>query len=589
MFIRTTLAALTACATGIAMAPQSPSGVVINEINYDDSGSDDFEFVEIYNGSGAAVDISNWTLNGIDGTTSGNGLVTFAPGTILPAGGFRVVGDPGVPNVSDPLTGLTLENSADGVFLLDGNGVYQDGVCWETADWTNALPTWLEGDGLWGAIQGAERPTGTLVHAFGRGIDGLDTDDNGCDFRPMPSTPGELNILGMTTALPYRNDFDDPVTSTVDSDFIYSFVPGNTQDPNAIQGAIISGIPQPTFSIPASPQGGNVSVWHDPTGGGNANWLRNFSQSDYVLETFVYLTGPNPNMDVDDGTQWSIGVRGHSDSFGEFNDLDGFVTGGTLFGGVSCTSQQPGHTGIAWTCQRTATTCDLYLVDYNNGGGDPIVLGGPVQIVTGTNDGWQRVRILASGNDITANFGGSYGCDDGTQFVAQTNTTCANGAYVTFRECVTDNNNILPLIMDRMIITNVTSAATQAVGTGSPTALGVPTIAASGPPTLGDTSFSIIGGNLLGAPFTGCILDVGAALPGLPIPGAPPTAALYANPSLVLVQPGGSTTASFPVALPCNPALGGNQLIAQIFDWDASQAFPLPIGLSQGLVMTLGY
>ena len=71
----------------------------------------------------------------------------------------------------------------------------------------------------------------------------------------------------------------------------------------------------------------------------------------------------------------------------EFNDLDGFVTGGTLFGGVSCTSQQPGHTGIAWTCQRTASTCDLYLVDYNNGGGDPIVLGGPIQIVTGTNDG----------------------------------------------------------------------------------------------------------------------------------------------------------------------------------------------------------
>lgn len=589
MFIRTALAALTACVTGLAMAPQSPSGVVINEINYDDSGSDDFEFVEIYNGSGAAVDLSNWTLNGIDGTTSGNGLVTFAPGTILPPGGFRVVGDPGVPNVSDPLTGLSLENGADGVFLLDGNGVYQDGVCWETADWTNALPTWLEGDGLWGAIQGVERPTGTLVHAFGRGVDGLDTDDNGCDFRPMPATPGELNILGMTTALPYTNNFDDPVTSIVASDFIYSFVPGNTQDPSAIQGAIISGIPQPTFAIQASPQGGNVSVWHDPTGGGNANWLRNFSQSDYVFEAYVYLTGPNPNMDVDDGTQWSIGVRGHSDSFGEFNDLGGFVTGGTSFGGVSCTSQQPGHTGIAWTCQRTGSTCDLYLVDYNNGGGDPTVLGGPIQIATGANDGWQRIRIRASGNDITANFGGSYGCDDGTQIVAQTNTTCANGVYVTFRECVTDNNNILPLIMDRVTVANVTNAATQVVGTGSPTVLGVPTIAASGSPTLGDASFAVIGSNLLGAPFSGCIFDVGAPLPGLPIPGAPPTAALYANPTLVFVVPGGSSQVSFPLALPCNPALDGTQLVAQIFDWDATQQFSLPVGLSAGLVMTLGY
>ena len=579
-------ATLIAASSALAMAPQSPSGVVINEINYDDNGSDDFEFVELFNGSTVAVDISNWTLNGIDGTTSGNGTHTIAPGTVLQPGGFWVVGDSGVPNVNEVMSGLGLENGADGVFLMDGNFVYQDGVCWETADWTNTLPLWLEGDGLWGAIQGVERPVGTLVLAFGRGVDGHDTDDNGCDFRPLPASPGALNVMGLSTTLPYANDFDGAVTTTVDGDFSYSFTPGNTQDPAAIQGAIITGIPQPTFAIPPSPQGGNVAVWHDPTGGGNANWLRNFSSVDYLLETYVYVPGPNASLDADDGEQWSIGVRGHSDSFGEFSDLGGFYSMISCGGG---TAVQPGHTGIAWTCQRTASLCDLYLIDYNNGGGDPIVLAGPIAIQAGVNDGWQRLRISATGSDLVANFGGSFGCDDGLRVSTQTNTTCANGVYLTYRECVTDNNSLMPLILDRLVITDGAPAGTQLVGAGSPTTQGVPTIAASSAPVLGDSSFSIQAGNLLGAPLTGCVLDLGGPLSGAQVPGGTPTALLYANPTLIQLQLPTGSAASFALPLPCQPVLSGAELTAQVFDWDGSLPYAFPIGLSRGLVLTLGY
>ncbi|MGC6487859.1 MAG: lamin tail domain-containing protein [Planctomycetota bacterium] len=579
-------AALLCASSALAATPQSPTGVVINEINYDDTGSDDFEFVELFNGSAVAVDISNWTLNGIDGTTSGNGTHTIAPGTVLQPGAFWVVGDSGVPNVDEVISGLGLENGADGVFLMDGNFIYQDGVCWETADWTNTLPLWLEGDGLWGAIQGVERPTGTLVLAMGRGVDGVDTDDNGCDFRPMPATPGELNVIGLTTSLPYADDFDGAVTNTVDADFAYSFTPGNTQDPAAIQGAIITGIPQPTFSIPASPQGGNVSVWHDPTGGGNANWLRCWSASDFLLETYVYVPGPNANLDADDGEQWSIGVRGHSDSFGEFSDLGGFYSMISCGGGSAV---QPGHTGIAWTCQRTASLCDLYLVDFNNGGGDPIVLAGPIAIQAGVNDGWQRVRISAMGSDVVANFGGTYGCDDGVRVAAQTNTTCANGVYLTYRECITDNNNLMPLVLDRLLITDGTPAGAQLVGAGSATTQGVPTVAASGPPVLGDAGFAIQAGNLLGSPLSGCLLDLGPPLAGVPLPGGAPTAQLYADPTLILLQvPFGNAT-SFALPLPCQPLLSGLELTAQVFDWDATLPYAFPVGLSPGLVLQLGY
>ena len=117
MLAHTALVAALAASTALAMAPQSPSGVVINELNYDDSGSDDFEFVELYNGSTQPVDISNWTLNGIDGTTSGNGTHTIGPGVVLQPGGFWVVGDAGVPNVNEVISGLALENGADGVYL----------------------------------------------------------------------------------------------------------------------------------------------------------------------------------------------------------------------------------------------------------------------------------------------------------------------------------------------------------------------------------------------------------------------------------------------------------------------------------------
>ena len=59
---------------GLESASSAPVGVgtgeticvFINEVQYDDSGTDDREFVEIYNGEPNAVDISGWTLRASD-------------------------------------------------------------------------------------------------------------------------------------------------------------------------------------------------------------------------------------------------------------------------------------------------------------------------------------------------------------------------------------------------------------------------------------------------------------------------------------------------------------------------------------------
>ena len=139
------LAALIVATT--MFAPQSPSGVVINELSYDDSSTDDYEFVELYNGSTAAVDISGWTLVEEDGSSTSGNVHTIMAGTILQPGAFWVIGDMLVPNKNEDLS-YSLENGPDGVYLADTNGVVQDGVAWEVQRWTNVIPTWLEGDGF---------------------------------------------------------------------------------------------------------------------------------------------------------------------------------------------------------------------------------------------------------------------------------------------------------------------------------------------------------------------------------------------------------------------------------------------------------
>ena len=88
-----------------AFAPQGPGGgsstapVVINELCYDDTGTDDKEFVELYNRSGSPVDISGWTLVGSD-PVGPNTTYAIPAGTILAPGGYWVVGISTVPNVN---------------------------------------------------------------------------------------------------------------------------------------------------------------------------------------------------------------------------------------------------------------------------------------------------------------------------------------------------------------------------------------------------------------------------------------------------------------------------------------------------------
>ncbi|MBP9827032.1 lamin tail domain-containing protein [Candidatus Saccharibacteria bacterium] len=67
-----------------AAAPaQAASTIRITELNYNPSGAGDKEFVELYNGSDAPVNVSGWNLKGVE--------FIFPNGTVISAGQYIVV------------------------------------------------------------------------------------------------------------------------------------------------------------------------------------------------------------------------------------------------------------------------------------------------------------------------------------------------------------------------------------------------------------------------------------------------------------------------------------------------------------------
>lgn len=143
-------------AQGGANAP-----VVINEFCYDDSGSDDYEFVELYNASRTSVDISGWKLESAD-PLGPNAGYTIPKGTVLAPGGFWVIGTNRVPAVDQVAgSGNLWENSNESLTLVDANGKVVDTLVYEANKgyWPGAK---FETEGVWGNFTGIQ-PAGVFT------------------------------------------------------------------------------------------------------------------------------------------------------------------------------------------------------------------------------------------------------------------------------------------------------------------------------------------------------------------------------------------------------------------------------------------
>jgi predicted extracellular nuclease len=164
-----------------------PARVVINEIDYDQDGTDTAEYVELYNGGGESADLADWKLTGVNGS---NGSTYFEVGLDgeLPAGGFLVVcaNAATVANCdvdASPDTNFIQNGAPDAVVLANGAGLLIDAVSYE-----GDVPGAVEGSGV-GLVDNA----GAGARSLSRLPDGADSNQNNVDFVVSCVTPGEAN------------------------------------------------------------------------------------------------------------------------------------------------------------------------------------------------------------------------------------------------------------------------------------------------------------------------------------------------------------------------------------------------------------
>ncbi|MEQ1631679.1 MAG: hypothetical protein ABL997_04865, partial [Planctomycetota bacterium] len=267
-----------------------------------------------------------------------------------------------------------------------------------------------------------------------------------------------------------------------------------------------------------------------------------------------------------------------------FADISGGV--GLRFHGVS---------GIAWAHYRTPTYSRLYLVDLRDGpsNANPTnfnIIAGPIDIVAGVNDGWQRVRIHAQGNEVVGTFGGTVGVDNGQRFHSLTTTVNAGGVYFGYREAILYNQNCHPPLFDDLQIRSPNTTKTF-YGTGSQNSASlVPGISADGYMTVGSPGFAVRGSNF--APFSLGILCLSFSpfAPGFPVGGAAPGTNAYIitiDLSFVGFPDGFGNTATF-ISVPNDLVFLGLPIGWQQVNLDPGLATPLQIAASQGMETIIG-
>ena len=118
-----------------------PEGVIINEILPSPEGSDaENEWIEIFNQNNFPVDISRWKITDTQGKIKS---YTLPQNTIIHAKSFLLL--------QRPQTKITLNNSSDGLNLIQPNGTVIDAVVYEKAK-LNQSYNRIGGKWIWSSV-----------------------------------------------------------------------------------------------------------------------------------------------------------------------------------------------------------------------------------------------------------------------------------------------------------------------------------------------------------------------------------------------------------------------------------------------------
>ena len=185
----------------IEAVPPPIAELKINEVDYDQPGSDTLEFIEIVNAGTTPATLSEYTLelvNGAAGNPVYGTIALGAAGATLAPGQRLVVGDQLI-IATTPAGVLTVSLGANSIQNgPDGLRIVRAGVTLDAMSYEGVVPTANEG----GASAGTDTGQGSLS----RCPDGADTDVNADDFiKTDTPTPGLPNDCG---AAPVEVTFD---------------------------------------------------------------------------------------------------------------------------------------------------------------------------------------------------------------------------------------------------------------------------------------------------------------------------------------------------------------------------------------------
>lgn len=179
---------------GGSNACPAPS-LVINEIDYDQPGTDGAEFIELLNTGASSVDLDPFSLQLVNG--AGGGAAVYAtidlPAVSLGAGEYFVVcanaaTTPGCDLDVSPDTNLIQNGAPDAVALIAGGAIV------DTVSYEGDVPGFVEGSGIGLEDDGAGGVGGVNENkGISRRPDGFDSDQNAADFAFVCITPGAAN------------------------------------------------------------------------------------------------------------------------------------------------------------------------------------------------------------------------------------------------------------------------------------------------------------------------------------------------------------------------------------------------------------
>ena len=183
------LQALSLLALTSSITFASHAAIVINEIDYDQAGTDVAEFVELFNSGTSTVALDNYAVDLINGTTLSSYRSIDLSGFSIGANGYFVMcGDASLVancDYSFTTSGGWFQNGAP-----DAIGLYENSNLLDSLSYEGTLPPFTEGDML------TISDNNTDIVSIARILNGIDSNNNAADFQLGCITPGTANIAG---------------------------------------------------------------------------------------------------------------------------------------------------------------------------------------------------------------------------------------------------------------------------------------------------------------------------------------------------------------------------------------------------------